>query len=423
LPRALNKLTAASLRIRDPGVYADGGGLFLQVTVGADGEPRRSWLCRVTVNGVRRELGLGRADVVTLAEARQKAAELRRTAAQGIDPKEKEQTERAEREAKAATARASVMTFEQCARAYVKAHAPGWRSAKHAAQWSSTLERHANPVFGAVPVGDVTRAMVLQVIEPLWLEKTETAARLRGRIEAVLDWAAVRGLRDGDNPARWRGALQKLLPPRAKVKPVEHRPSMPYGEVGAFLERLRAKPSAAADCLEFAILTACRSGEARGARWGEVDLAAAVWTVPGSRMKGGRPHRVALSSAALDVLERRRRAHGSAPDSLVFESDVRKGAPVSDMTLSAILRRAGLPYVPHGFRSSFRMWCAERTSFPREVAEAALAHVNGDKVEAAYQRSDFFERRRLLMQAWADFLADPAVGEADNVRPIRRAVD
>jgi integrase len=198
---------------------------------------------------------------------------------------------------------------------------------------------------------------------------------------------------------------------------------MPYGEVGAFLERLRVKLSAAADCLEFLILTACRSGEARGARWGEVDLAAAVWTVPGSRMKAGRPHRVTLSTAALDVLERRRRAHGSAPDGLVFESDVRPGAPVSDMTLSAILRRADLPYVPHGFRSSFRMWCAERTSFPREVAEAALAHVNGDKVEAAYQRSDFFERRRLLMQAWADFLAEPAVEAGDNVRPIRRAVD
>jgi integrase len=419
----LNKLTAASLRMRKPGLYADGGGLFLQVTVGTDGEPRRSWLCRVTVNGVRREFGLGRADVVTLAEARQKAAELRRTAAQGVDPKEQEQTERREREAKAATARASLMTFEQCARAYVDAHAPGWRNAKHAAQWSSTLERYANPVFGAVAVGDVTRHMVLQVIEPLWKTRTETARRLRARIENVLDWAAVRGLRDGDNPARWKGALEKLLPPRAKVAPVEHHPSMPYGEVGAFLERLRMKPSAAADCLEFAILTACRSGEGRGARWREVDLAAAVWTIPGSRMKAGRPHRVTLSTAALDLLERRKREHGSAADDLVFESDVREGAPVSDMTLSAILRRADLPYVPHGFRSSFRMWCAERTNFPREVAEAALAHVNGDKVEAAYQRSDFFERRRHLMQAWADFLAAPAVAEGDNVRAIRQALD
>lgn len=423
MARAMNKLTAAALRVREPGLYADGAGLFLQITEGSDGEPRRSWVCRVRVNGKTREFGLGRADLVTLAEARQRAADLRRTAALGVDPKEQAQAERQEREAKAAAARASLMTFEQCARAYVEAHAPGWRNVKHARQWSSTLERYAFPVFGAVAVGDVTRHMVLQVIEPLWKTRTETASRLRARIESVLDWGAARGLRDGDNAARWKGALEKLLPPRAKIAPVEHRPSMPYGEVGAFLERLRAKPSAAADCLEFTILTACRSGEARGARWCEIDLATATWALPPQRTKAGRPHRVALSTPALDLLERRKREHGGAADDLLFESDARPGAPVSDMTLSAIMRRAGLPYVPHGFRTSFRTWCAERTNFPREVAESALAHINADRVEAAYQRSDFFERRRHLMQAWADFLAAPAVAEGDNVRAIRRAVD
>lgn len=423
MPRATNKLTHASLKRREPGHYADGGGLFLQVTIGSDGEPRRSWLCRMTVNGKRRELGLGRVQEVTLATARERCAECRRLAASGIDPLEHE---RAQVEAKAlddAEQRAKRMTFKQAAEAYIGAHEKGWRNDKHKAQWRSTLETYTYPVFGDVAVGAVDRAMVLKVIEPMWTEKAETASRLRGRIERVLDWATVRGYRTGENPARWRGALQLALPASSKIRRQQHHPSMPYAEVGAFMAELRASKAAGADCIQFVILTAARFGEAAGARWREFDLEACTWTVPGERMKAGRTHRVALSSAAVAILKRRAKAHGSGPGALVFGSDMRKGSMVSDMTLSAYLRRAKLPYTVHGFRSTFRVWAAERTQYAGEIAEAALAHVNSDRVEAAYQRSDFFEKRRRLMQDWADYLAKPAAEGGATVTSIgqRRA--
>jgi integrase len=423
MARATNKLTTASLKTRTPGVYADGGGLYLQVTQGKDGEPKRSWLCRVRLAGKVRELGFGRVQDLPLAAARERCAEYRRLAAAGIDPLEHEKAEAERKAAEEAERRARAMTFKQAADAYIAAHEKGWKNDKHRKQWPATLEAYAYPKFGAVPVGAVDRAMVLKVIEPLWATKTETASRLRGRIEAVLDWAAVRGLRSGENPARWRGALEMVLPARAKVQRQKHHPSMPYAKVGAFMADLRSKSAAGADCLQFLILTGARYGEAAGARWGEIDLLAETWTLPPERMKAGRTHRVALSSAAMDILRRRAKAHGSKPDGLVFESDMRRGAPVSDMTLTAYLRRAELPFTVHGFRSSFRVWAAEKTAFPREIGEAALAHTNSDRVEAAYQRSDFFEKRRRLMQAWADYLAKPAAQGGANVTDLgaRRA--
>lgn len=404
--RATNKLTAAHLRTKEPGLHADGGGLFLQVTLGVDGSPRRSWLCRVRVPGGKvRTLGLGRAADLTLQQARAKSAEYRSLAHQGIDPREHEEAARAAEAAREAEERARAMTFEQAARAYIAAHETSWKNVKHRKQWSATLEAYAFPAFGTASVGSVDRAMVLQVLDPLWRQKTETASRLRGRIEAVLDWATVRGLRSGENPARWRGALDKVLPARAKVQRPKHHAAMPYEQAPAFMASLEARRGAGADCLRFLILTAARYGEAAGARWREIDLAAATWTVPAERMKAGRAHRAALSDAAMDLLRDRAAKHGREPDALVFASDTRPGGQLSDMTLSAILRRSDQPFTVHGFRSTFRDWAAECTNFPREVCEAALAHANADKVEAAYRRSDLFEHRRRLMQAWANFLA------------------
>lgn len=412
MARATCKLTNAHLKSKRPGLHADGGGLFLQVTLAEDGTPRRSWLCRVRLpGGTVRTLGLGRAAEVTLQEARALCAQYRGLARQGIDPRAHEKAERAAEAAQ----RARAMTFREAAEAYIEAHAPSWKNSKHAAQWPASLEAYAYPVLEGVAVADVDRAMVLNVIRPLWGKRTETASRLRGRIEAVLDWAAVQGLRQGDNPARWRGALDKVLPARAKVQRQQHHAAMPYLDAPGFMAKLAESGSAGADCLRFVILTAARSGEARGARWDEIDMAAATWTVPAERMKAGRAHRVALSAAAMDLLHARANAQGSAPGDLVFSSDVRPGSPLSDMTLTAILRRGGLPATVHGFRSTFRDWAAERTHFPREVCEAALAHVNSDRVEAAYRRSDLFEHRRRLMQSWADFLAAPQAAEGASV--------
>ncbi len=400
----VNKLTAVSLKTRKPGLHADGGGLYLQVTEGHTGEPRRSWLCRVTIQGKRRELGLGTARDITLAQARAKCATWRRLAAIGVDPKAHEAAEFQAKAAKAAKDRARSLTFRAAAGAYVDAHAPSWKSGKHARQWAATLEAYVYPIMGDVSVGEVDREMVLKVLDPIWASRTETAARVRGRIESVLDWAMVRGLREGENPARWRGALSKVLPARSKIQRPQHHPAMPYREAPAFMHGLLATQSPAASCLAFLILTASRYNEAAGATWAEMDFVNACWTLPAARMKGSRAHRVALSGPALEILRGRVPA-GNAAGDYVFASHLRKGCKLSDMTLTAILRRAGLPYTVHGFRSTFRIWAAEQTSFPREVCEAALAHVNADRVEAAYMRSDLFEKRRDLMQAWGTHLS------------------
>jgi integrase len=292
------------------------------------------------------------------------------------------------------------MTFKQCAEAYVAAHRAGWRNDKHAAQWSATLETYAYPTLGGLPVASVDVGLVLKVLEPIWSTKSETASRLRGRIEAVLDWAKVRGFREGENPARWKGNIDHLLPARAEVKAVEHHAALPYAEIGAFMAQLRNQPGMGAFALRFAILTAARTGEVLGTRWDEIDLKNAVWTIPAGRMKAGREHRVPLSSPAVTLLEELAKA--KAGEFVFFGQRTVK--PLSNMALLMTLRRMKCDdLTAHGFRSTFRDWAAEQTSASREVAEAALAHTLADKVEAAYRRSDLFDKRRALMADWAAY--------------------
>ncbi|MBL8549248.1 MAG: tyrosine-type recombinase/integrase [Hyphomonadaceae bacterium] len=384
-------------QLREPGLYPDGGGLFMQVTTGVDNTPRRSWVLRYRApSGRSREMGLGSALDVALVDARAEADVARKQVREGVDPIEERKLKRA----RAATDAAKAMTFRQCAANYIATHEAGWRNAKHAAQWSSTLDAYAHPVFGDAAVASIDVAMIMKALDPIWSQKTETASRVRQRIEAILDWATVRGYRVGDNPARWRGHLQKALPPRARVQKVRHHPALPYAELPAFVARLRAVGGLAPIAFEFLILTATRTNEALRAEWNEIDLDKAVWTIPGERMKAGREHRVPLSAQSVELLERLRLL-GST--SWVFPGNG-DSAPLSNMACLAVLKRMnrrGLTV--HGFRSTFRDWTAEQTNYAREVAEAALAHVIGDKTEAAYRRGDLFEKRRLMMAEWAAF--------------------
>lgn len=400
-PLAVSRITA-------PGLHFVGGvaGLGLQVLPTGG----RSWVLRATIGGRRRDMGLGGYPDVTLADARTAARRAREQIRSGLDP-----IAEARAAASALRARqAQDVTFEKAARAYIAAHEAGWRNDKHAQQWRNTLETYAYPVLGSLLVRHVELAHVLSVLEPICSTKTETATRLRGRIEQVLDWATARGHREGLNPARWRGHLDKLLPRPSKIARVEHRAALPVDEVGEFMARLRKAEGTGARSLEFAILTAARSGEVRGATWSEIDLSGAVWTIPGQRMKAGKEHRVPLSPAAVALLEALPREEGVE---LVFPAP--RGGQLSDMTLTAVLRRMKVEAVPHGFRSTFRDWAAERTNYPRDAAEMALAHTIGDKVEAAYRRGDLFEKRRRMMTDWAGFLAK-AQGSA-AVIPIRGA--
>ena len=422
MPKRAAGLTAAKVRTAKPGRYVDGDGLMLFVR----SAEARFWLVRYSFGGKRREAGLGRAGEgpgdVTLAEARQKTADMRRLIKAGIDPLAQREAEAAAQKAAAQQAAAQAVTFKAVADLYMTAHAAGWRNEKHRDQWRNTLATYAFPHFGDMPVGDVGTAHVMAALEPIWNpEKAETASRLRGRIEAVLDYAASRGWRTGENPARWRGHLANLLPARSKVAPVEHHAALPWRDIGGFMVALgsREAGSVAALALRFAILTAARSGEVLGARWTEIDLAEAVWTVPAERMKAKREHRVPLTDAALDVLRQAAKLRTSkAADAFVFPG-MKPGKPLSIMALAMVLRRMDRrDLTVHGFRSTFRDWCSEQTSFDRDTAEAALAHTLKDKVEAAYRRGDLFEKRRRLMEAWAGFCATPA--PAAGVTPIRR---
>ena len=321
------------------------------------------------------------------------AAECRRLLALGKDPI----TERDNERARTLADKQRSMSFDQCGQAYIAAHRDGWSNAKHAEQWENTLRLHASPVIGKLPVDEVELRHVLLILEPIWRERTETASRIRGRIESVLDWATVRQFRRGDNPARWRGHLDQLLPMPSKVKKVEHHTALPFASMREFMEKLACQDGTGARALSFVILTAARSGEARGATRSEFDAEARIWTVPGTRMKAGRDHRVPLSDAAWKLLPN---PLPQDPSALLFAAP--RGGQLSDMTLTAVLRRMEIKAVPHEFRSTFRDWCAECTDFPREVAEMALAHAIGDKVEAAYRRGDLFDKRRQLMDQWAE---------------------
>jgi integrase len=362
------------------------------------------------MSGRTRDMGLGSIHTLSLAEARQKAAECRRLIAEGFDPIERRKAQ----QAAARIADAKTMTFADCAFAYVVAHEPSWRNAKHRQQWTNTLRTYVYPAFGKLPVAAIDTGLVLQVIEPIWAEKPETAGRIRGRIESILDWAKVRGYREGENPARWRGHLDHLLPARRKVRAVKHHAALPYGEIGGFMVAIDAQDGIAALALKFTILTAARTGETLGATWDEIDLKTRVWTIGPARMKAGKEHRVPLSSAAVAIIEA---VQTIRQGDYIFPG-AKLGRPLSQMSLLMLLRRMERGSITaHGFRSTFRDWAADCTGFPREVCEAALAHTVGNAVEAAYRRGDLFEKRRKLMDSWAEYCAQQVGG--DNIVPIR----
>jgi integrase len=388
-------------------MIADGGGLYFRVTPSGG----RGWIFRYMLDGKRHDLGLGPYPAVTLADARERALAARRQVIDKIDPVADRVRATLERKKKAAKA----MTFAQCAEAYMAAHRAGWRNPRQHAQWSSSLRDYVYPVIGELPVEAVDVALVIKIIEPLWSTKNETGTRVRGRIEVVIDWAAARGYRQGENPARWRGHLENLLPKPSKVQRVAHHAALPYGKVPAVIAQLRRRGGIGALALEFLILTAGRLGEVTGARWSEINLADRVWIVPGERMKSGREHRVPLSDGAMAIIEK---MQASRLDGSLFPS-TKPGAKISYLPLSLALKRACAEKVTmHGFRSSFRDWCAEQTAFATEVAELALAHQVGTKVEQAYLRSDLFQKRRQLAEAWAAFCAGSAWGDVVPLRAV-----
>jgi integrase len=347
--------------------------------------------------------------VITLAEARDKAIDARRLLANGIDPIDQRGAERAAARIEAAKA----VSFRECAVQYIAAHQAGWRNAKHAAQWPSTLEAYVFPLMGDLPVQDVDTGLVMRVLEPIWTVKPNTASRVRRRIEAVLDRATVSGHRTGDNPARWKGHLDQLLAAPTDIRPAEHHPALPYQKIAEFTAELRRRTGTAARALEFAILTAARAGEAIGARWDEINLRDRLWMLPGSRMKSGREHRVPLSGAALEITKV---MAGSRSSDYVFPGLV-PGRPLSHTALEHVMRRMGRDGIitVHGFRSSFADWASERTSYPADAIELALAHAVGDAVVTAYRRSDLFDRRRRLMDDWAAFCDAPPIADGEVV--------
>lgn len=353
-------------------------------------------------------MGLGATHTINLAEARDLALERRQQLQRGVDPLGEREAARLAAKLEAAKA----MTFDQCASAYIEAHRAGWKNAKHASQWENTIATYASPIIGKLPVAAIDTPLVMKVIEPIWQTKTETASRLRGRIEQVLDWATVRELRQGDNPARLRGHLDHLLAKRL-ASARGHHAALPFIEIGGFMGELRKQEGVAAKALEFAILTAARTGEVIGARWEEFDLTAGVWTIPAERMKAKKEHRVPLSARALEII-----GDQGEPGDFVF-SGRRAGQPLSNMALMMTLRRMGrADLTAHGFRSTFRDWAGEITAYPREVIEHALAHQLKDKAEAAYARGSLFEKRRRLMTDWAGYCDRPSASAA-TVTPIR----
>jgi integrase len=414
MARAIGRLTALKIeKLKEPGMYADGGGLYLRVTK----EGARNWVLRYMLNRRPRWMGLGPLALYGLADARAKALDARRKRHEGIDPIDARRAERARQQLEEAKS----ITFKECAEAYIASHKAGWRNEKHKYQWPATLNTYAYPVIGALPVQAVDRGLVLRVLEPIWTKKPETASRVRQRIENILDFAKACDYRDGENPARWRGHLDKLLPARSKVRSVEHLASLPYAALPAFLASLRQRDAIAARALELLVLTAARTSEVIGARWSEIDLFDKTWTVPAARMKAHREHRVPLPSRALAILQEIQKLRtGDRPDTFVFPG-TKAGKPLSNMAFLMLLRRMGRSdLTAHGFRATFKTWASERTSFQNEIAEAALAHVVGDKVEQAYRRGDLFEKRRRLMQQWAAYCTTaPALERQGNVTPLR----
>lgn len=412
-----------------PGMYGDGGGLYLQIAGGGS----KSWIFRYRFKGhtskagkpLAREMGLGSVDTWSLAEARERARQQRQLLDQGIDPIE----HRKSQQMAAALEKASTVAFRDCAKDYIKDHKAGWKSAKHADQWTSTLETWVYPIIGKLPVGGITTDLVLKVLKQpvgegadaptFWTARTETANRVRGRIETVLDWARAKKLRDGENPARWKGLLDKLLPPKSQVAPVEHHKALPYADLPRFMAELRRRDSLSARALEFTILTAARTSDTTGGARSEVDREEGTWTVPAARLKGKkgarkRNHVVPLSERALAIVE-------DMPKHSRYLFAHEDGEPLSNMAMLELLQGMGFgeDLTVHGFRSTFKDWCSEQTAYPNEMSEMALAHTVSDKVEAAYRRGDMREKRRRLMADWAAYCASPPVAKRGNVVQLR----
>ena len=408
MPKIATPLSPLAVgRLKSPGLYSVGGAAGLQLRISDTGA--RYWLLRILIAGKRTDIGLGAYPEIGLARAREIASEMRAVVREGGDPL----ADRRQRKAELIEARAKLLTFNEAVRRYLANKTAEFKNAKHAAQWASTLQTYASPVIGRVHVGDIQITHILEVLEPIWTTKTETASRLRGRIEAVLAWATVGGYRRGDNPARWKGNLDAVLAKPSKLATVRHQPALPYSRIPAFMAALHEKSGVTVQALEFAILTAARSGEVRGATWDEVDMKAARWTIPAARMKAEKEHVVALSPAALALLQALSRT-----GDLIFPAP--RGGQLSDAALSkavkdmheASVRTGGDGWLDpqqkrvataHGFRSTFRDWAGETTSFPREVIEHAMAHQLKDKAEAAYARGSQFEKRRKLMAAWSSY--------------------
>ncbi|QIL80752.1 integrase arm-type DNA-binding domain-containing protein [Diaphorobacter sp. HDW4A] len=393
MPKIAKQLSdRAVAALKTEGRHAVGGiaGLHLRISAG-----HRGWILRVKVGDARKDIGLGAYPVVSLAEARERAWKIHESIREGRDPVAPRRQQRQALLAQASTEK----TFRWCTEEFLKAKSSEWKNAKHRQQWENTLEIYAMPCLGRQAVSLIDLPHVLTCLEPIWSTKNETASRLRGRIESVLDWATVRKYRTGDNPARWKGHLDKVLAAPSKIQKVKHHRALAVDEMPAFIVTLKTRTGIAARALEFAILTAARSGEVRGAIWTEIDFKNAIWTIPAERMKAGVEHRVPLPMPALKLLESLPRLAGTE---LLFPGT--KGQPLSDMTMTAVMRRMNVDAVPHGFRSTFRDWAGEKTNFPRELAEQALAHTLESKVEAAYRRGDALIKRRGMMNSWADFI-------------------
>jgi integrase len=411
--RAINKLSVKFVARNDlkPGLYGDGNGLYLQISK----QKTKAWIFRFMIAGRPRKMGLGEVERIKLADARKKAIAAHSLVVDGIDPIE----ERNARRAKAVVESAKAMSFRECAEGYIEAHRSGWKSDKHASQWRATLEAYAYPVVGQLDIGAIETAHILKILQPIWNTKTETASRVRGRIEKVLDRAKALKLRTGENPALWKGHLDQLLPAKSQVAPVEHHPALPYRQLPPFMAKLRKRDGVSARALEFTILTIARTGDTIGAKWGEIDQKEKLWTVPAARLKGKkgarkRDHVVPLSDQALAVLKY-----------LPHEGDYvfiggKEGEGLSNMAMAEVLKEMGYSgdvATVHGFRSTFKDWCSEQTPYPNELSEMAMAHTVSDKVEAAYRRGDMRDRRRRLMEDWSAHCSGKAA-EDENVLKI-----
>jgi len=427
MARSINRLSARKVATeKKPGLHADGDNLYLQISTGG----AKSWIFRFTgfkynkdgsqkldqhgahARGLK-DMGLGPLRDVSLLEARQEAERCRKLIRDGIDPIDHRIAEQSQRRVEAA----KTHTFKECAEAYIKSHSDAWKNVKHASQWTNTLKTYVYPEFGDLPVQAIDTGLVMEVLEPIWRTKTETASRVRGRIESVLDWATALNYREGENPARWKGHLKNLLPERKDIQKVKHHAALPYDDAADFMSTLRSHDSISAHGLDFLILTAARTGEVIGARWDEINFAKKDWTIPADRMKTKKEHRVPLSLSAMTVLESLK---GIAQNEFVFPG-TKSGTHLSNMAFLQLLKRMGrADLTAHGFRSTFRDWAAERTAFPDFVVEKALAHAVADKVEAAYRRGDLFDKRRKLMDAWAGYCALESSDNAGTVVSIRQ---